>query len=101
MLIINGEFGDGDSDSENSDGVNDSIGSVKNAGGKKAPEGDSIKDIFVKNEEIAKDVKHGDKDRMESVMEVVGMEKDIKDGITVNNNVAGDYRTLFLAKKVV
>ena len=101
MLVINGEFGDGDSDSKNSDSINNSIGSVKNIRGKKVLKKNGTKDIFIKNEEIAENVKHSDKDGIENIIEVVGMEKDIKNSITVNDNIAGDCRTLLLAEKVV
>ena len=110
VLVINNctKFSKVDGDSENSDGVNNSARGVGSIGSKKVPEGDYIVDIFVKNEEIAKEVKYSNEDRMENVIEVIGMKKDIKDSIKdvedsiiVNGSVPRDYRMLLLAEKVV
>lgn len=102
------EFGEVDGDSENGDGVDDSVRGAGSVGSKKVPEGDCTVDVFVKNEEIVEELKYGDEDRMENVMEVVGMKKDVEDGvedvedgITVNGSVPRDCRMLLLAERVV
>jgi len=94
VLVVNDcvEFreGNGDGNSENGDGV----------------EG-YIKDVFVKNEEIIKEVKYGNEDKID-IIEVVGMKnnvkggiEDVEDGIIVNNSVLRDCRTLLLMENVV
>ena len=103
MLVINNytKFSKVDGDSKDSDGINNSVRGVGSIGSKKVPEGDYIVDIFVKNEEIVKEVKYSDEDRIENVIEVVGIKKDIKDNIIVNSSVPRDCRILLLAERVI
>ena len=117
MLVINNyaKFSEVNGDSENGNGINNSVRGVGSIGSKKVLEGDCIVDIFIKNKEIVEEVKYSDKDRIENVIEVVSIKKNIKDSIKdvkgsikdvedsiiVNSSVPRDYRMLLLTEKVV
>jgi len=110
VLVINNytKFGKVGGNSKNSNGVNNSAKGVGSVGSKIVPEGDYIVDVFVKNKEITEEVKYSDEDRIENVIEVIGIKKDIKDSIKnvkdsiiVNSSVPRDCRILLLAERVV
>jgi hypothetical protein len=110
VLIINNytKFSKVNSNSKNSNSINNSIRGVGSIGSKKVLEGNYIVDVFIKNKEIIKELKYSDKDRIENVIEVIGIKKDIKDSvkdvedsIIVNSSVPRDYRMLLPAKRVV
>ena len=110
MLVINNctKFSKVNGNSKNSNGINNSVRGIGSIGSKKVPKGDYIVDIFIKNEEIVKEVKYSNKDRIDNIIKVIGIKKDIKDGIKdiedsiiVNSSVPRDCRMLFLAERVV